>query len=264
MKPMELSAENVTVRVGRRALIDGISLTLRPGSMTALLGANGAGKTTLLRTMAGLVVPSLGNVALGERGLAQMSSRAIAREVAYLPQHYDTRFHLSVEQAVALGRYPRLGAFATMGADDRRAVDNALVAVNLTALRGRSLPTLSGGERQRAFLARALAQEAPVLLLDEPLSALDVGRQLEFLDLLSRLNQQGRTVLVAVHDLRPALEFFPEAALLDGGRLTDWGPTSDVVGGPALSLALGVEVVANGGPGLRLSSAGASDERAGK
>ncbi len=252
MKPLELSANNLTVRVGGRALLDGVSLALRPGSMTVLLGPNGAGKTTLLRTLAGLLAPSSGEVVLGGRPLAAMSRRTVAREVAYLPQHYDTRFHLTVEQAVALGRYPRLGLFGSMDTDDRRAIDRGIEAVKLEAFRDRTLPTLSGGERQRAFLARAMAQEAPLLLLDEPLAALDVGRQLEFLDLLYQLNAEGRTILAAVHDLRPALEHFPEAVLLDRGRLVGCGPTPEVVGSPALSAALGVQVVANGGPGLRL------------
>jgi iron complex transport system ATP-binding protein len=252
MGPLELSAHDLKVRAAGRYLLAGVSLQLRPGSMTALLGPNGAGKTTLLRALAGLLSPSSGRVELGGRHLAALDCRAIAREVAYLPQHCDTRFHLCVEQAVALGRYPRLGAFGTLGAGDRLAVDRAIDEVGLTDFRHRTLPTLSGGERQRALLARALAQEAPVLLLDEPLSALDVGRQLELLDLLGRLNRQGRTVLAALHDLRPALEYFPEAALLHGGALTARGPSVDVVSGPALSAALGVELVANGGPGLRL------------
>ena len=114
--------------------------------------------------------------------------------------------------------------------------------VGLTELRHRTLPTLSGGERQRVFIARALAQEAPVLLLDEPISALDVGRQLELMALLRDLHRDGHTVLAALHDLRPALEFFPRALLLNTGRLVAEGPTEDVISGQALASAFGVRV----------------------
>jgi iron complex transport system ATP-binding protein len=127
----------------------------------------------------------------------------------------------------------------------------ALERVGLTALRRRTLPTLSGGERQRVLLARALAQEAPILLLDEPIAALDIGRQLELMGLLTQLHRDGHTVLAALHDLRPAVEFFPRAVLLDGGRLTADGPAEAVVFGEALASAFGVRVGRGTGLGFR-------------
>jgi iron complex transport system ATP-binding protein len=124
---------------------------------------------------------------------------------------------------------------------DYEAVAWAMDRVGLTALRYRTLPTLSGGERQRVFIARALAQESPVLLLDEPIASLDIGRQLELMALLRKLNEEGRTILGALHDLRPALDFFPQAILLSAGRLAASGSTEEVVFGSELAAAFGVQ-----------------------
>jgi iron complex transport system ATP-binding protein len=210
--------------------------------MTALLGPNGSGKTTLIRTLAGVIQPVAGSVFLDATKLAGIKRSTIARHCAYLPQHTSTDFQLRVEDVVALGRYPHLGSWGAMRPEDFDAVAWAMAHVGLTSLRGRTLPTLSGGERQRVFIARALAQEAPVLLLDEPISGLDIGRQLELMALLADLNAEGRTILASLHDLRPALEFFPEAILLDHGRIAATGPTEGVVHGAALALAFRVQV----------------------
>jgi iron complex transport system ATP-binding protein len=237
-----LEACNISVRAGGRALLDGVTLTLPPGSMTVLLGPNGAGKTTLLRVLAGVIRPAGGEVRLGQTRLHDLGRSALARRCAYLPQQTGTNFDLRVEDVVTLGRYPHVGAWGAMSRTDFERVGWALERVGLTALRHRTLPTLSGGERQRVFLARALAQEAPILLLDEPITALDVGRQLELLALLTELHRDGHTILAALHDLRPALEFFPRALLLSGGRLADDGPTEGVLFGEALAAAFGVRV----------------------
>jgi iron complex transport system ATP-binding protein len=210
--------------------------------MTVLLGPNGSGKTTLIRVLAGIIPPTGGSVLLGSVPLRSLGRSAIARQCAYLPQQTGTDFDIRVEDAVALGRYAHIGSWAAMRRADYEMVAWAIERVGLTALRQRTIPTLSGGERQRVFIARALAQEAPILLLDEPISALDIGRQIELMGLLRELNAEGRTVLAALHDLRPALDFFPKALLLDAGRLTAEGATDDVIRGHALAVAFGVTV----------------------
>jgi iron complex transport system ATP-binding protein len=250
-----LRAEGVTVRVGGRALLDGVTLELPPGSMTVLLGPNGAGKTTLLRVLAGVLTPTAGDVRLGDVPLRRLGRAAVARRCAYLPQQAGTSFEIRVEDAVALGRFPHVGTFGALARTDYERVAWALARVGLTDFRHRTLPTLSGGERQRAMLARALAQEAPVLLLDEPAAALDVGRQLDLMALLAELNRDGHTVLAALHDLREALEFFPRALLLDAGLLVGDGPTEAVVFGGAFEAAFGVRV--RRGEGLCFDAAGA-------
>lgn len=250
--PPPLLASGITFRAEGRPLLEDVSLTLAPGSLTALLGPNGAGKTTLIRVLAGIVPASEGEVILGGRPLRDLGRSEIARQCAYLPQQTGTRFEMRVEDVVSLGRYPHVGTFGGLSKADCDRVAWAMDRVGLSGLRHRTLPTLSGGERQRVFLARALAQEAPILLLDEPTTALDVGRQLELMALLTDLNREGHTILAALHDLRSALEFFPRTVLLNGGRLADAGPTGAVLLGGSLEAAFGVRVQV--GEGIRLSA----------
>lgn len=240
--PPPLHVSQVRVRLGRRFVLDDVSLSLPPGSMTVLLGPNGSGKTTLIRVLAGVIQPDAGSVHFGATPLRGLSRRTVARQCAYLPQQTMTDFEIRVEDAVALGRYPHLGSWGAMQRHDYEVVAWALERVGLTSFRHRTVPTLSGGERQRVFIARALAQEAPILLLDEPIAALDIGRQLELMALLADLHREGRTILAALHDLRPALEFFPNALLLNAGRVTAAGPTGEVIFGAPLQQAFGVKV----------------------
>lgn len=242
ISPPALEADKISVQLGQRMILRELSLSLPPGSMTALLGPNGSGKTTLIRALAGVIAPAAGQVRLGDRDLRRFDRSAVARQCAYLPQATGTSFEIRVEDAVALGRYPHISAWAGMRARDYEVVAWAIERAGLTALKGRTVPTLSGGERQRVCIARALAQESPILLLDEPISSLDIGWQLELMDLLRDLNREGRTVLAALHDLRPAVDYFGSAALLHGGRLSAFGPSRDVIFGSALEEAFAVKV----------------------
>jgi iron complex transport system ATP-binding protein len=240
--PLLLKAVSVSMRFGSHLVLDDVSLTLPPGSMTVLLGPNGSGKTTLIRAMAGVISPTQGEIHLGIVPLRKMGRSAVARQCAYLPQQTNTDFEIRVDDAVAWGRYSHIGSLGAMKKADYDVVAWALERVGLTSLRHRTVPTLSGGERQRVFIARALAQESPILLLDEPISSLDIGRQLELMGLLAELHREGRTVLAALHDLRPALDFFPHAVLLNAGKMAATGPTREVICGPALETAFGVQV----------------------
>jgi ABC-type cobalamin/Fe3+-siderophores transport system ATPase subunit len=251
--PPVVQAKHVTFRVEGRALLEDVSLTLVPGSLTVLLGPNGAGKTTLIRVLAGILRASSGNVFVGDATLNQLGRSAIARLCAYLPQQTAARFEMRVEDAVALGRYPHLRAWGRLSTADYSRISWALKRVGLSDFRHRTLPTLSGGERQRVFLARALAQEAPILILDEPTTALDISHQLELMGLLGDLHRDGHTILASTHDLRSALDFFPHALLLKEGRLVDQGKTKDVVFGDAFAATFGVHVYE--GQGLRVSLA---------
>jgi iron complex transport system ATP-binding protein len=237
-----LRAIGITVRIGRQALVEDVSLSLLVGSMTVLLGPNGAGKTTLLRVLAGVIAPTMGEVYLGEHRLRQMGRSAVARRCAYLPQNTGATFDICVEDVVTLGRYPHVGPWRALSRQDYAAIHRAMERVGVTALRHRALPTLSGGERQRVFIARALAQEAPVLLLDEPSAALDIGRQMELMALLADLHAEGRTILAALHDLRLAMEYFPRALLLHAGRAVAEGDTRAVLVGPHVERAYGVQI----------------------
>ncbi|HYP88442.1 MAG TPA: ABC transporter ATP-binding protein [Polyangiaceae bacterium] len=194
---MQLRLENISVRRRDRALLDGVSLTLEPGQLLALLGPNGAGKTTLLRVALGLLSPDRGQVRLGERSLNDLSARERAARVAWLPQHSASAEALRAVDVVASARY----RFAEPFAHAESAARAALVRVGVGGVAERALSTLSGGERQRVALAGLLAQDAPILLVDEPANHLDPAQQIEVYRLLGELWQQGRSVVCVTHDV---------------------------------------------------------------
>lgn len=221
--------ETVTVRLGGVRVVDRVSLQVADGGWTMLIGPNGAGKTSLLRAVAGLVRHA-GSVVLDQRELSALGARERGRVVAVVPQSPLLPAEMTVTEYVLLGRTPHLGYLGRASARDRRAVDGAIGRLGLRPLSARRLGELSGGERQRALLARALAQQAPVLLLDEPTTALDVGRQQEVLELVAELRiERGLTVLGAMHDLTLAGQYAERLVLLDAGRIAAEGPPGDVL-----------------------------------
>jgi iron complex transport system ATP-binding protein len=199
-----LRAENLHVALGGAPVLRGVSLSLLPG-WTAIVGPNGAGKSTLLRTLAGLLVPASGKVMLAERAISQWPARERGQQVSWLDQKGEGSGDLTVRDVVRLGRLPHLGLFAATGIADEEAVDRAMAACECSDWQQRRLPELSGGERQRALLARALAVEAPVLLLDEPTTHLDPPHQVALVRLLQRLSRD-HTVASVLHDLPLALQ----------------------------------------------------------
>lgn len=212
-----------------RPILEEVTMTVEEGGWTTLIGANGAGKSTLLMAVAGAVGHS-GSIAVGGRDPRGAPAPQRARQIAIVWQSPLLPLEMSVEEYVMLGRTPYLGMLGRAGAHDRRVVAEALGRLDLGRLQGRRLGAISGGERQRAALARALAQEAPVLLLDEPTAALDVGRQQEALELVGELRAERRlTVLGAMHDLTLAGQYAERLALLDGGRLIEQGPPERVL-----------------------------------
>jgi iron complex transport system ATP-binding protein len=219
----------VSVRLGGALVLDEVTAAVDDGEWIGVIGPNGAGKTTLLRAVAGLV-PHTGTVEVGGRVVSGLKRRELSRRVALVPQDPLMPSELTVAEYVLLGRTPYVPYLGTEGRDDVEAVDRALNRLDLTELARRRLGTLSGGERQRAVLARALAQDTPVLLLDEPTTALDVGRQQQVLEFVDRLRAQQRlTVLSAMHDLTLAAQFAERLLLLDRGEVVADGPPRDVV-----------------------------------
>lgn len=204
---------------GTHALRD-VSVSVRPGRITAICGANGSGKSTLLKCLAGLETPTSGVVTLADRPLADLSRRDIARQLAVLGQNPETPAGLNVEELVEQDRYPHRPWLGRLTAHDREAIEAAIRRVDLGAMRGRQIATLSGGERQRAWISAALAQEAGILLLDEPTSFLDIGYQVEVLDLVHRLSRErGVTILMAIHDINQAIAVSDRISLLEKGVL---------------------------------------------
>ena len=224
-----IALDAVTVRLGGATVVDRVSLTVPAGGWTMLIGPNGAGKTSLLRAVAGLVRHT-GAIALDGRDVEGLGGRERGRMVAVVPQSPLLPAEMTVTEYVLLGRTPHLGYLGRAGAGDHRAADDAIECLGLRSLDARRLDELSGGERQRAVLARAIAQRAPVLLLDEPTTALDVGRQQEVLELVAELRAERElTVLGAMHDLTLAGQYADELALLDAGRVVGHGPATEVL-----------------------------------
>lgn len=198
--------------------VAGVTILIEEGGHTAILGPNGAGKSTLLRLMLGILEPTAGRVLLWGRPTAEWDRRQMARMVGVVAQDRPPDFPLSVRAFVELGRNPHLRAFQRLGPGDRKAVEQAIQATDLRSLSERLLGQLSGGELQRAKLARALAQEPRILLLDEPTAHLDLSHGVEFFDMLAELaSREGLTVVTVTHDLHLASRFARDALLLSKG-----------------------------------------------
>jgi iron complex transport system ATP-binding protein len=223
-----LSAQDLTVALGGRMVLSDLSLDLEPGAFTVLAGPNGAGKSTLLRTLAGLLAPATGDVLFGGTSIRRMAPQRRARAIAYLPQDGSIAWPLPVIDIVALGRLPHGERPGRLGVYGRSAVSAALAQVGLGGFEARPASLLSGGERARVLLARALAVEAPVLLVDEPVAALDPRHQLLVLEGLAARASQGGIVVAIMHDLSLAARYADRIALLDSGNLLDVGPPLSV------------------------------------
>ncbi len=230
-----LQARALQVRLGDRQVLGGLDLSLPAGRWTAIVGPNGAGKSTLLRALAGLECgPHVrGDLALLGRPLRQWRARERARRLAWLGQNQPVSGDMRVYDVVMLGRLPHQGWLAPPGASDHAAVQQALRQTQGWAWRERSVGSLSGGERQRVLLARALAVQAQVLLMDEPLANLDPPHQADWLECVQALAAEGRTVVSVLHEISMALQA-QELVILDEGRVAHQGPCAD----PATHAAL--------------------------
>ena len=225
-----LSAENLTLARGGRTVLQGITAALRPGEVTAILGPNGAGKSTLLTALAGLIAPVSGEVTLAGEPMTAIAPSRRARRIGYLPQSGEVAWNLSVRALAGLGRLPWRGA--SNAAEDAAAVEQALAAMDLTALAGRAVHTLSGGERARALLARVLATGAEWVLADEPLAALDLAHQLALTAHFRALADQGKGVVLVLDEGRLIADGSPEVALTSHVIARTWGVDTDWVGEP--------------------------------
>ncbi|WP_225333934.1 ATP-binding cassette domain-containing protein [Halomicrobium urmianum] len=226
----------VDVSFGDLDILDGVSLSVEPGEFVGLVGPNGAGKTTLLRTINGAVTPDAGRVSVGGRRIDDLSSREASRLVATVPQDTSVRFAFAVEDLVAMGRTPHRSRF---GGDPNAAehVERALRRAEVDGLRERRVDELSGGERQRVYLARALAQDAPALVLDEPTASLDVNHAARTLSLVRDLVGEDRAAVAAIHDLEAAGRYCDRLALLHDGGVVARGPPGEVLTSATLETA---------------------------
>ena len=220
----------LAVHIGSTAILHNISLAFNEGQVTALLGHNGSGKSTLLKTLARQIPACAGEVRLEGKTAKSLGARAFARIVGYLPQHPPGTDGLTVRELVALGRYPWRGPLGRYSEKDHSLIDQAIADTDLKPFQHRSVDTLSGGERQRAWIAMLLAQQTRCLLLDEPISALDVKHQVETLRLVQRLaSQRELTVIVVLHDVDLASRFCDRLVALKSGQVVADGTPAEIM-----------------------------------
>ena len=234
--------EHISVAYGKHTVLRDVTLEVPQGEISVLIGRNGCGKSSLLRTVSRAVKPRLGRVIWNDRPLADYTPRQRACGIAYLGQSLPTVAAIDVETLVSYGRYPHTVAGRGLTAHDREVIDRAIEQTGLDALRNRALTTLSGGELQRARIAMNLAQEPSVLILDEPTTHLDIGYQLEIMELLRRLNRSlGLTVLMVLHDIDLAARYADRIFGLANGYLAVDGSADEVITAENMRMLFGIE-----------------------
>ena len=237
-----IRVERLTIAYRGRPALSDVDLHVSAGERVALVGPNGAGKSTLLRAIAGLVGPAAGGVELGGLRLATLDRLAVARRLAVVPQLPQLPFATTVEEVVALGRLPHERLIRGLRPADRAAIAAAIDRVGVGHLLGRDARELSLGERQLVLLAVAVAQDAPVLVLDEPTVHLDLRHQVEVMELLADLNaRDGTTILAVLHDVGLAAHFFPRIVVLHRGRVVADGPPAEALTDETLREVFGVD-----------------------
>lgn len=237
-----LEARDIHFQFNKREVLRGVSLVLEPGEVVSLLGANGAGKTTLLRLLLGLAPPAQGEILIGGTPLASLSHRQIALRVAYVPQVHTTPFPYTVREVVTMGRMPKGSLLSSPSELDHDVVRTVLEKLEIWHLVDRIYSGISGGERQLVLIARALAQEAPTLILDEPLANLDFGYQVIVAQHLKALAKDGHTILMTGHDPQFAYHASSRIALLIDGRLEQDGPPQQVLTNITMRRLYGIDV----------------------
>jgi iron complex transport system ATP-binding protein len=224
-----LQADGVTLCYDRRLVSAELSVAIPEGSFTVIIGPNACGKSTLLRALSRLLAPSAGRVVLDGRSIGEFPAKEVARRLGLLPQSSVAPDAITVADLVARGRYPHQSFLRQWSEADEKAVAAALEATHMTDLSDRLMDELSGGQRQRAWIAMVLAQETPILLLDEPTTFLDIAHQIELLDLLADLHRQGRTVVAVLHDLNHACRYASHLIAMKDGAIVAEGKAIEIV-----------------------------------
>lgn len=224
-----LQADRVTLRYDERTISNNLTVSIPDGSFTVIVGPNACGKSTLLRALSRLLIPSSGQVILDGKGISDIPARQTAKWLGLLPQSSIAPDGITVADLVARGRYPHQSFLRQWSKADEEAVIAAMAATRVTDLSGRLVDELSGGQRQRVWVAMVLAQQTPILLLDEPTTFLDIAHQIELLDLLADLNEQGRTIIAVLHDLNHACRYASHLIAMKDGAIVAKGKPADIV-----------------------------------
>jgi iron complex transport system ATP-binding protein len=238
-----LQARSLTWSVGNARILERLDLTVERGELVGVIGPNGAGKTTLLRLLAGLLVPTEGDVLLEGRQVSGMESRARARRISFMTQDVSQVFPFTVMEILLMGRYPHLGRFQKEGAEDLARARRMLSYVGLSAIEERGFGVLSGGERQLVLFAKALVQDTDALLLDEPSSNLDIHHQDRIFSMAQELAREGRAVVTSVHNLSVAAQYCSRLVLLEKGRIASDGRPEQVLRSEILDGVYGIRTM---------------------
>lgn len=235
--------EGISFSIPERVLLHPLTLSLPVRKVVGLIGHNGSGKSTLVKLLARQQPVSAGTIRFEGKGLSEWGDRSFARKIAYLPQYTPPATGMLARELVALGRYPWHGALGRFGQTDRDKVEEAMALTHVTTMADRLVDTLSGGERQRVWLAMLVAQDAECLLLDEPISALDVAHQVEVLSLVRQLSKdKGLGVVVVLHDVNMAARFCDEIVALHSGRLVARGTPDEIMTPECLKSIYGIDM----------------------
>lgn len=237
-----LTADRVTFAYNGVAAVDGLSLALHYGETIGVIGPNGSGKSTLLRLLSGVLQPQAGVVQAGGRSLRELTPSQLGKAIAVVPQNTNIEFAFSVTEVVLMGRTPHLHGFAFESDGDLGVAQRAMQRTGTLHLANRQIQHLSGGELQRVVVARALAQQTDILLLDEPGAFLDIRHQVEIHDLLRELQAEGKAILTVLHDLNLAALYCDRVALMNNGKLVQFGTPAEVITYANLTSVYGVEV----------------------
>ncbi|MEU9005000.1 ABC transporter ATP-binding protein [Streptomyces sp. NPDC048551] len=236
-----LTAQNVTLGYDQRVIAENLSVEIPDHSFTVIVGPNACGKSTLLRALSRMLKPSAGRVLLDGRAISSMPAKKVARTLGLLPQSSIAPDGITVADLVSRGRYPHQGLLRQWSEEDERIVAESMAATGVAELAGRAVDELSGGQRQRVWIAMALAQQTPLLLLDEPTTYLDIQHQLDVLDLCAELHEnQGRTLVAVLHDLNHAARYATHLIALRGGVVVAEGPPAEVVTAELVEEVFGV------------------------
>ena len=239
-----LSAQAVDLSYGGPTIVHGLTTHIPPGEITVIVGANGCGKSTLLRALARLLKPKMGSVLLDGNDIHSLSTKKVAARLGLLPQAPRAPDGVLVRDLVRRGRYPHQRLFDQWSHHDEAAVTNALKLTRMDEMADRSVDELSGGQKQRAWIAMALAQDTPVMLLDEPTTYLDIAHQVEVLDLLQELNHvDGRTIVMVLHDLNQACRYGSRLIAMKAGEIVAEGPPATIVTPQRIENVFGLPVV---------------------
>lgn len=236
-----LSAENTTLRYDTREISRNLSITIPDGSFTVIVGPNACGKSTLLRALSRLLIPSDGRVILDGETITRLPAREVARRLGLLPQSATAPEGITVADLVGRGRFPHQSFLRQWSQQDERAVTDALAATGMTQHAGRPVAELSGGQRQRVWIAMVLAQQTPILLLDEPTTYLDIAHQIDLMELLSDLNAAGRTVVAVLHDLNQACRYASHLIAMRDGAIIAEGRPDQIVSEALIQQVFGLQ-----------------------